>query len=76
MKQHFTHTVMTVYPLLYVEMPQYLPGMEEVHAKRNQFIKSLEDKGVVGFLTSHAAQFQSFDIDELDYNYCNMHLKV
>jgi hypothetical protein len=72
MKKHFTNTVMSVYPLLHVNMPEYVPGMPEVQAQRNDYIRALETGGLVNFLTNSSLQFRAFDVEEVDYNYCRM----
>ena len=63
---------MYIYPLLCVDLPEFCPGNGESQRKRDEAWRSLEARGAVDFLLRSGGPFRAFDINEFDFNYCNL----
>jgi hypothetical protein len=60
---------MTLWPLLYTDIPNYIPGNIDRQAARTQIWERIQEKGIIEFFTRSNLMMKPFDANELSYSY-------
>ncbi|KAJ3325313.1 Nephrocystin-1 [Boothiomyces sp. JEL0866] len=69
LKKQFTASILTVWPLFYIDMPRYIPGNVENMVARNEIWIKLQEQGIMVFLTKPGNTFRPFATEELEYSF-------
>lgn len=69
LKIQFSSTAMTVWPLLFIDMPRFIPGHLDSTIARLEVWNKLQSEGVVAFLSKPTYIVKQFDMKELEFDY-------
>ena len=67
-----------MYPLLFVDLPPFIPGHFDSSLIRSEICQRLQKEGVIGFLSKIGTGMTSkrFDMKELEFNYLKDYVKL
>ncbi|KAJ3301248.1 hypothetical protein HDV03_001167 [Kappamyces sp. JEL0829] len=76
LKNHFTSCVLSLWPLLFLELPPLVPGNVESSLARSSAWQKIQTEGVVSFLSRASLQVKRFDMQELEFHYLKVHSRL
>ena len=69
LKNHFQSAVLTIWPLLFLDVPVLVPGNTENAIIRSELWYKIQAEGVIACLSKPNTATKQFNMKELEYNY-------